>query len=339
MKKLFRNAKIFGIKLLNSILALVSNRYGFKSEEYKYFESYADEQCVNRLGGAVVAMFDGRQVHCGLTDRLIGISTAYEFSKRLNLPFYIYFKSPFQLTNYLLPNNVNWLVDENDVLYNKNASIPVFINNWQSLTVFHWFYVRMVAFRNPCKQIHMYINSPYHIKRYSANFKTLFKMSPLLECSIAKSLAEIGSSSYTAMAFRFAGILGDFREDYSNFSKLSKNEKSNILMSCERKLLQLRNELGLKERILITADSQKFLEHVKKYDFVYTTPGGVAHIDNPHERCEDVYLKIFVDLILLSKARFIYQLHTGGMYRASGFARQASKLGGVGYLIVNFKSK
>ena len=336
VKKTINQIKLFCLKLVNSILALLSNRYGFKKQEIAYFNSYSESLCVNNLGGAVIAMFDGRQIHCGLTDRLIGICTAYEFSKRLNLRFYILFKTPFDITNYLLPNKVNWTLNENDVVYNRNAAVPVFLNNWQSLTAFHWFYLKRIAAKNPSKQLHLYINSPFHLKQYRSNFNILFKKSPLLNISIANSIVQLGSPSFVAMAFRFAGILGDLKEDYTSFKRLDEQEQDILIKRCEKKVLQIRRDLDIRERLLITADSEKFINYIKKYDFTYVTPGGVAHIDNSHKKREDTYLKVFVDLFMLSQSRIIYQLNTGGMYKESGFARQASQLSGVRYVQVNF---
>ena len=105
---------------------------------------------------------------------------------------------------------------------------------------------------------------------------------------------------------------------------------------CEQQILKLRTELGINSKILLTADSKKFIDYMNRYDFIYVVPGEIAHVDNSHETNRQIYMKTFLDMFMLSKAEVIYQLHTGDMYRNSAFARQAALLGRKRYVQIEF---
>ena len=58
-------------------------------------------------------------------------------------------------------------------------------------------------------------------------------------------------------------------------------------------------------------------------------------MDHTSDASNEVYMKSFVDLFVLSKAEKIYLLQTGDMYH-SGFAKQASMIENVPYEEVLF---
>ena len=335
IQQLKKNKQAF-IQTFYSILALFSKKYGFKKQEYDYYQTYNDGIANNKLGSCLIGMFDGKQIHCGLTDRFKGICTIYEFSKEYNLPFYLYYKSPFDITDYLEPNQYNWKVTDGDVLYNKNTSIPVFLNNWQSNTSFHKAYLKHVIRNNPGKQIHVYSDSPYYINRYVDDFHFLFKYSNLLQESIEQCLDEMGTDKYCAMSFRFLMLLGDFKEEHAHYKVLDDNQQKSLMAKCEKQILKIRRTRNLKNKILITADSKKFLDYMNRYEFIYIVPGEIEHIDNSHTNKQNIFQKTFLDMILLSKATEIFQLHTGDMYKNSAFAHQAALLGRKKYTKIEF---
>ena len=337
--RLIKRWKLFKSQMMQtfrSVVALFTNNFFFKKDEYDYYCGYSDTVEENELGACLIAMFDGRQIHCGLTDRFKGICTTYEFSKDFNIPFYIHFISPFDLSDYLLPNGYDWKVDRGKVKYGKRISVPVFLNDWQSNTSFHKLYLKQVIKRNPNKQIHVYSDSTYYIKRYVNDFHFLFKPCGSLLSAIDQCLAEIGSGKYCAMAFRFLMLLGDFKEEHAKFPTLEDAGQQELMEKCEQQILKLRTELGINSKILLTADSKKFIDYMNRYDFIYVVPGEIAHVDNSHETNRQIYMKTFLDMFMLSKAEVIYQLHTGDMYRNSAFARQAALLGRKRYVQIEF---
>lgn len=331
-----KKKELEGIKLYYSILALFTDRYSFKHQEVLYYNSYEDYSAVNLLGASLVVMFDGRQVHCGLTDRFKGICTAFEFSKEFRMPFYINYTSPFNLSDYLTPNCIDWQVDTDKVLYNKNTSVPVFLNDWQTNWRFHKLYLKKIIRDNPGKQIHLYINSPYHLDKYKDNYNHLFIPSLKLKAHIDQVQKSLGSD-YVAMSFRFLQLLGDFKEEHSKFETLDEEGQVKLMKKCENKVLELIEKHSIRGKILFTGDSAKFLNYMlTRHDFVYVIPGDIAHIDNTHENNDAIYMKTFLDMYMLSHSKTIFQLCTEGMYANSAFAKQAAILGGVEYKKIIF---
>lgn len=329
--KYLKKKEIEFIRLFYSFLGLFTSKYGFKHQEDLYYKTYEDTLIQNPLGSSLVVMFDGRQIHCGLTDRFKGICTAYEFSKEFNMPFYINYTSPFNLTDYLVPKDIDWQVDVNKVLYNKNTSVPVFLNDWQTDWRFHKLYLKKIIKNNPGKQIHLYINSPYHIDKYKENYNKLFEPSSKLKECIESIMQSLGRD-YVAMSFRFLQLLGDFKEEHTKFETLNEEDQIKLMENCENKVLELKKEHSIEGKILFTGDSSKFLNYMSaRHDFVYVVPGEIAHIDNNHENNDAIYMKTFLDMYMLSHSKTIFQLCTGGMYANSAFARQAAILGGVSY--------
>jgi hypothetical protein len=68
---------------------------------YSFGFSRRNKQCV-------IMMFEGTIPHGGFVDRLKGIVSFYELSKRNNWEFKIYHASPFKLSLYLKENIVYW---------------------------------------------------------------------------------------------------------------------------------------------------------------------------------------------------------------------------------------
>lgn len=74
----------------------------------------------------VICMFDGKMRHGGLSDRLRGMISVYKLCEKFKLDFKIYHVSPFLLENYLVPNKIDWSINENDISFNVQDSLPVF---------------------------------------------------------------------------------------------------------------------------------------------------------------------------------------------------------------------
>lgn len=64
--------------------------------------------------------------------------------------------------------------------------------------------------------------------------------------------------------------------------------------------------------ILVTSDSQTFIDAVSKLDFVYVVPGKIGHIGYL-QGCEIVE-KMLLDFYLISQADHVYSAQSGEMY-------------------------
>lgn len=323
-------------KHLFSYLALFSNKFDFKKREREYHDTYKEFDDGRIIKKGIIMMFDGKQIHCGITDRLKGICSIYEYTKIKGLQFYIYFRSPFKLEDYLLPNNYDWRISDKEIIYNKNKAIPIFLNDWQSLTKLHIKYLDKIIRENPDKQIHVYGNSPYYIDQYGNNFKFLFKWSNNINRMISECMSDIGSKNYIAFSLRFQQLLGDFREEHAVFKVLNEIDQDVLMKKCRDKILQIIKDRQISTKVLVTCDSIKFLEYISHLDQIYIVPGSVAHIDNSHVSDKSIYDKLFLDMAMLSHSRCIYQLITGDMYANSGFAQQAATIGNGKYERIYF---
>src|SRR3546814_5210341 len=77
--------------------------------------------------------------------------------------------------------------------------------------------------------------------------------------------------------------------------------------------------------VLVTSDSTTFLSEIRDLKNVYTIPGRVVHIDNAANEAGEVYMKSFVDFLMLSRAQCVYGMGTRNMYQTD-FPRFAAKI-------------
>jgi hypothetical protein len=88
--------------------------------------------------------------------------------------------------------------------------------------------------------------------------------------------------------------------------------------------------------VLLTSDSTRFLHYAaEQLPFVYYIPGDVVHIDYQDETSDDINMKLFVDMYLISRADEAFLLQTDKMYN-SGFPRRAAQISGIPFHHVRF---
>lgn len=319
LKKTRRKSSLF----VKSFISLFNDESFFHREEKNLQQKYSMIKSESLHQTSIVVMIDGRFIHGGLTDRLKGICTIYHYCKSRNIPFYIYHVYPFRLETFLKPKEYDWHIDDDEIDMNYYHSAVVLLNDWQFHPFFHKAYLDRIISKNQGKQIHLYTNSPYYEKSYGEDYNLLFKCSDSLQEKIDTSMRLMGNKPYVAMVFRFQQLLGDFEE--KGYPKLDESGKSNLIKRCERKVLELRSDNFANRPVLITSDSATFMQYMQKYDFVFTLPGSVVHMDYTDNALEDVYMKSFVDMYMISEAEKIYLLVTGDMY-PSGFPKYAARL-------------
>ena len=271
----------------------------------------------------LVSIFDDRRNSFGLTDRFKGIVSLYAYSKIKNIDYRCYFTYPFELSKFLVPNKYNWSLKDNELSTNL-VGVKVLILHGEKGK-------RLISLRSE-KQVHAYINRDYIPllnKLCGTNFlwgdlfNELFRPSPELEDCINYSLDKTGKD-YIGCVFRFQSLLGDFKE--YNFAILNKNENQKLINKCIDALLKLQKELI--KPILVTSDSTTFLSEISSIEGIVTIPGKVVHLDCTDTESDDVYMKSFVDFIMLSKAEKIYSIGTDQMYPTE-FPLYAAKINNI----------
>lgn len=316
--------------ILRNIVSLFFWNYGSchkveKELQRKYY--YLSERNDNTLR-KVFFMVDGRQLHGGLVDRLRSICTIYSWCKEKDIPFKIYHVMPFRLEDYLEPNTVSWICDDNEMSYSIKNSKPVILFDHLLPQKYHEIYLNLLwTFSH--KSLHLYTYSFFRYNLFQQSFTELFKPTQKLQNQIDLHLNNIGGE-FVAYVFRFQQLLGDFKE--RDFKILPLNERCELIEKCINKVKEFHKE---GERVLITSDSCTFLQEVSKLDYVYTIPGKVVHVDFTDNAGYDTYLKSFVDLFMIAHAKKITLFLTGDMYK-SGFPETAAMVYGCPYEILRF---
>lgn len=278
----------------------------------------------------IICMYDGRIVHGGLTDRIRGLLTTYREAKRRGIPFYVYWDSPFELSDYLEPAEIDWRIDKSEISYFKEEAYPVIIQDmspWNNK-------MRLDAALSHAKpQTHVYSNADNARGEYARLFRELFKPTEALQRQVDYHLEKLGEG-YSSFAFRFMALLGDFT-DCSNETLTGKAYEDFI----SKVMREFRKQIDLLPadcRIFVASDSRKFLDMASQMDpRIYVTPGEVKHIDFSRGAYDEAWMKTFVDQQLHMHAERVTQMLTDKMYN-SGFPRFAAEVGGAEYIVHRF---
>ena len=277
----------------------------------------------------IVYLANGYCNHAGLCDRLKGITTLYGWCKENDIDFRIHHIHPFKLTNYLIPNDYNWEIKEEDICYNKkwtsvnhlmlNNLVRKQIESGEIATLEKRWFCRRI--KSGKKQMHFYTNMyPESNTQFGAYFRILFKPSPRLKEALDSHLTSIGEP-YISVSFRFVQLLGDFKD--CDGTILSFEDQETLIQRSIEVIEKINNINPSYPKILVTADSRKFLEKARNLPYVYVVEGKVGHIN--FENSEDVNMKTFLDFLLISKAEKVYLAKSKDMYN-SDFARRASMI-------------
>lgn len=324
----WRLSKIFLSDEKRSWNKVKNQNIRFKKGEIISLDEYSTESVIKQLNNKkVICIFDGKIKNGGLADRLRGIVSVYEVCKEQNLDFKILFTSPFNLSEFLVPNKVDWRIKENELNYNTNITDLCYIDTlagseYEAKKQEQWF---RREFKKKYNEFHVRTNAIFSYNGdYSTLFNELFKPSPKLQASIEKQ-KEILGVGYISTSFRFMNLLNDFNETVELHCKLTQEERNELIVK-NIEQLQLLHDKYPGKRILVNSDSTTFLQAAAKLDYVYVIPGNITHIDGKNKENEyKAYEKTFLDFFMIVNAEKIYLMRTGQMYN-SGYPFAASKV-------------
>ena len=314
---------------------LIECRHGEKELRKKYYNN--EKPFKTGKEPVYIFMVNGYSWHGGLSDRLKGAITVYNWCKNNQKQFKINWTSPFELNRYIVPNQYNWLIKKEDVVYSPNTTIAYvmynknidkLIQNGKAFKLTnHYFDKKIASNRN---QAHIYTNAgPNDNILFGRLFNELFKPSELIEKELNKHWAVIKKRDYISVSFRFVQLLGDFKD--SSGTILENSERIKLINKSLNVLDKLYNKNNC--HILVTADSSTFLNEAKKRKYVYVAEGRVGHID--FESSDEVNIKTFVDFYLIANAKKVYLAKSNLMYN-SDFARRASMLNNLEFKLVEY---
>lgn len=318
---------LFGQEKHNWHIVLLENK-DFKKGYYIPLDEYTAKAPVKSTKcKKAVCLFDGKIKNGGLADRLRGIISIYEICKKTNCEFKIIFNHPFVLSQFLEPNTINWLMEQDDLSFNTKKTDICYIETlagtqYEAKMQKEWFTKEL---SKNYSEFHIRTNAFFsYYSNYSELFHELFKISPRLQRQIDVQ-KEILGVHYLSASFRFLNLLNDFNEPFGRKKVLDENEKKSLVKS-NLEQLEILHKKNPNRKILVNSDSTTFLNKAAELDFVYTIPGNITHIDG--NNCSDEYLtyeKTFLDFFMIANAERIYLMRTGLMYN-SGYPYAASKI-------------
>lgn len=293
----------------------------------KYFLSFRNEYktLTNVNGGKKIVIFfiDGKTIHGGLSDRLRGLFSTYYYCLKEGIDFKVFWTYPFNLQDYLEPNKVNWLIEGKAISHNKNEVAFRFFNSYSLMNNNETSFLKIMNTKK--HEIHVYSNITLHEEMYHIFFNDLFKPSKMLSDALQYNTDKIGGK-YISVSFRFIGILGDFKDTYFK-KELGAEEKEKYISKCLDVICRLKTKHPNVPKILVTSDSRVFLEKASSLAYVYIIPGTVVHMDGVNKNMEQNDLKVFLDMLMISKAECCYSYSYGKMFKGTKFAKTSALIG------------
>jgi len=289
---------------------------------------------------SIVFMVDGKKKSGGLAERLKAAVFAYQASRALSVDYKINYTYPDNLSDYLLPNEYNWLPEENFISYNHKSSIPVIVDvsifrhafgyPLYLVKVLHYMCMKFRKY----KQIHLYHNVAPFLGNMANDFHFLFKPSQCLQEAIDIQLNNIGEK-FISISFRFANSLGDFEDVYE---PLSSEEKNALMETCIQRIEDVYDKnKHFYEKVFVCSDSNIFWREASKLQFTHIIEGETQHLDLPHKINKPFeHMKQFLEFFMMSKSEKIYFVVEKNMYPHSFFPKFAAIIGDKPYVNVEY---
>ena len=323
-------------KFFKDLYMLNTSNDGFHLDEARLRQRYtmSEKVCGNRPFSIVVCV-DGAYPQGGLSDRIRGIVSIFAYCQQHQIPFYIHSTYPFELKDYLEPNQYNWYIAPEEVSHNAEEAEPMLLFCHLLNHKFHRRYLdkKVRQAMSNKKQLHIYTNTFIEDRNFTFYFNQLFVCTPRLQ-ELIDAASKLVGNNYISVSFRFQNLLGDFEDD--NNYELPEKEKKELIEKCIRKVAEIHDNQYPEANVLIAGDSKKFIEAAQEsLPYALTIPGNVVHVDYAKEASYYDYAKVFIDWFVLSHAKKLFLLKTGRMYKG-GFAKRASKISDAPYEEVFF---
>lgn len=285
----------------------------------------------------VICIYEGAVFQGGLADRLRGILSVYKTCKEEGVDFCLYFMHPFKLEWFLIPNIVDWHIEEHEIISDLSKLHLLVLDSTSDSNYSkrkQEQYIKKHISVNKEKQIHCYTNVCYSYDyNYAELFWELFRLSPRLASSIERQKKEIGGP-YISISARFLDSLGDFNESFGFNHPLSSQERDSLIKSNLYQIEKLHAAYPA-HRILVNSDSITFLSEAARLSYVYVNPGIITHIDNTASASYETFEKTFLDYFMIANAEHIYLLKTKWMHR-SGYPYAASLIYAKPFDVIEF---
>ena len=300
-------------------------------KRFKLYEKKAKER---------ILLVDFRNVRFGLADRIIGILSLFMFAKENNRGLKIIHRTGFNLEDYLLPNQANWFISEEEISHGLNESRILVTSLSRS-----WLKRYGLPKLNPrIMQYHAYVNHDFRdflqdgsLDKYNRKelFDELFKPAPRLEQLLSDASKAIHTNSYIAVHIRFLNYLEQVERTPSRIT--TEEEKIEMISACKKRLEEIHSQYP-DQSILLFSDSNRFIQEDFP-SYVCKLPGRVGHVSAQHQDLTAVVDKAFIDLFMISRAERVINIVDENLWGMSGFSRIAAELGGKQFSRIPLRSK
>lgn len=315
-------------RLLRSIDDAFGLSKGAKRLRDHKLEHQLRQSCYNKASSrdhvekAVVAVFNNMVNQGGLCDRLWGAVSVYDYCATHGLPFKILFTHPFNLTDYLLPaNGPDWRFDGNGLDFGPDST-PVVVKclgfgREDNLS-------RIGRTARKVRQVHVFTNAHSARSRFGTNFNTLFRPAPALQSAL-QAIWKREGTDYVSISFRFVRLFGDF-DDVAWPMLATEAEREAMIHRGLCAIEEVKHRHPGK-KVLVTTDSNTFLERAQTIDGVFAVEGRILHVDHSEGVAGTLpHLKTFLDLLLIARAESVYLGINDQVYRST-FAKTGAAIG------------
>lgn len=294
---------------------------------YKLFDSKKSTE--NRV---ILYYADGSPDCPGLADRLKAMVTGYSIARKNCYNYYIFHHLGFKIEDYLIPNEINWLIEKKDICLGLNH------------LRFLWFTTRIEKLDPRYSEYHLHFaqdstesltEEDQEEYNFSKLFHQLFKPTDYLKGLIDKTRnrLQIDENGYIAVHVRFLDFFEtvESKRDTAFTKHARAEEQAEMIHSIQLTLQKLHTESGGLP-ILLLSDSNTFLntEHAQ---YIHTIPGEVGHIYSK-EGNKEITDRAFIDMFLISEAKLVYNIIGPGTY-ASGYSYMGARIGSKPFSRVN----
>lgn len=327
-------------RIKSEINYLFFRRYRFKRTIRRHFRKYysPDNPHTANTQKQIICMADGKYPHGGLVDRLRSITTIFKYCLEHKVDFRIYFTTPFRLEDYLVPNLYDWRIGSSELSFNSEDSKAVFMDTSGNSGEREKKFQRNITeefLSAPYKQIHVYSTFYYEERYFGELFTRLFKPAVPIQKEIDEQLRILGGAgNYISVSTRFLELLGDFKEPGTS-PHIPASKQTALIQACLKQIEIIKSKHPDIPRILITSDSNRFLEACRQLEYAYIIPGEILHVDIPDKSKAAKHQKTFVDFFAIAHAQKSYLLITDKMYKSS-FSMRAAQVYNHPFEIIRF---
>ncbi len=280
----------------------------------------------------IIICFDGVIAHGGFVDRIKGIISFYEVSKKLNYNFKINFIHPFEFSDFFLPNKYNWLLErkirfnpfDTKILYlvdqfNFNPIETVLKSNAKTYLVY--------CNIDHLKNIYPELNAEHLNEIWKSNFDFLFKKTDFLK----NELNKLPSERKIVFHSRFTSLMGDFKD--SSIKRISQKDKEEIIKYLVNKIDE-KSKQYKNLPIYVLSDSMIFLDYVKNNTPYKILEGIPKHVDVKNNKNDLIsHTKTLTDFFFISTSEKVYLLKEKRMYM-SGYSKYAAIYGNKDFEVI-----